>query len=134
MSDHPLRAVIEACDRAITAEDFDTLMDAYADDAVLVVRPGLEARGPDQIRRAFTAIAEHFKHGLVVRQGKMAVLESGDTALVLMETFLDVPGEGGGATEIRREATYVFRKAEGGRWLCVIDNSYGAALLAELEG
>lgn len=132
MSHHPLRAVIEACDRAITAEDFDTLMDAYADDAVLVVRPGLEARGHEQIRRAFVAIAEHFKHGMVVRQGKMVVLEGGDTALVLMETFLDVPDGAGGVSEIRREATYVFRKAGDG-WLCVIDNSYGAALLADLE-
>lgn len=133
MSPHPLKAVIEACDRAITAEDFDTLMRAYADDAVLVVRPGLEARGHEQIRRAFVAIAEHFKHGLVVRQGKMLVLEGADTALVLMETFLDVPAEGGGTAEIRREATYVFRKDGEGGWLCTIDNSYGPALLAELD-
>lgn len=35
-----LKAVIEACDRAISPEDYATLMEYYADDAVLVVKPG----------------------------------------------------------------------------------------------
>ena len=129
MTDHPLSAVIEACDRAITAEDFDSLMDAYAEDAVLVVRAGTEAHGKREIRQAFVGIAEHFKHGLTVRQGKMIVLEAGDSALVIMETFLDVPSATGGTTELRREATYVFRKDHADRWLCAIDNSYGTRLL-----
>ena len=36
MTSHPLKQVIEAADRAIVAEDFDALMDFYADDAILV--------------------------------------------------------------------------------------------------
>ncbi len=38
---HPdlaLKAVIEACDRAISQEDYDTLMSYYAEDAALVVK------------------------------------------------------------------------------------------------
>ena len=38
-TDLALKAVIEACDRAISQEDYDTLMAYYAEDAALVVKP-----------------------------------------------------------------------------------------------
>ena len=88
MTSHPLKQVIEAADRAIVAEDFDALMDFYADDAILVVNPGLYATGKEQIRQAFVRIAEYFNHGILVKQGDMVVLEGGDTALVISETVL----------------------------------------------
>ncbi len=40
MSEHVVLTLIKQADKAISAEDFDTLMDFYADDAVLVVQPG----------------------------------------------------------------------------------------------
>jgi len=126
MADHELRQLIEAADRAITAEDFDGLMDFYAEDATLVVKPGFTATGNAEIRKAFVAIAAHFKNALKVRQGRMEVVEGADTALVLMETLLDIEGQ---PEPIVRRATYVFRKAADGRWLCAVDNSYGTALL-----
>lgn len=43
--DPALKAVIEACDRAISQEDYDTLMSYYAEDAALVVKPGMVVRG-----------------------------------------------------------------------------------------
>jgi ketosteroid isomerase-like protein len=92
---HPLKALIEAADRAITAEDFDAVMPFYADDAVLVIRPGLNVVGKLAIRRAFDAIAGHFNHSLKVGQGAMVVLEGAGTALVLMESTLDWIDEGG---------------------------------------
>jgi ketosteroid isomerase-like protein len=39
MSTHPLEQLIRAADVAITSEDYDALMDFYADDAKLVVKP-----------------------------------------------------------------------------------------------
>ena len=126
MPDHPLKQLIKAADKAITAEDFDSLMEFYADDATLVVKPGMNASGKDQIRKAFVAIAAHFKNQLKVRQGRMEIIEGGDTALVIMETFLDTGGQN---EPIVRRATYVFRKAETGRWLCAVDNSYGTSIL-----
>ena len=132
MSSHPLRQVIEAADKAISAEDFETLMDFYADDATLVVKPGLNATGKEAIRRAFVAISEYFRHSLIVRQGDMVVLEGGDdTALVIMETNIEFAAEDGARASIARQATYVFRKNAAGQWLCVIDNSYGTSLLQE---
>lgn len=129
MSVHELKAVIEAADDAITAEDFETLMAFYADDATLVIQAGMNANGKEEIRRAFVAIADYFNHSMVVKQGDMVVLESGDTALVLMETLLDTVAVDGTPSSVTRRATYVFRKNMSGKWECIIDNSYGTDLL-----
>ncbi|QBR45056.1 YybH family protein [Stenotrophomonas indicatrix] len=129
MSDHPLKTLIEAADRSISAKDFDGLMRFYTEDATLVVKPDVYARGKDQIKRAFEAISAHFGGQLKVRQGKMEVIEGGETALVVMETWLDTPDEDGFAISTVRRATYVFRREPAGNWLCAVDNSYGTALL-----
>lgn len=126
-----LKATIEAADRAITAENFDELMEFYADDASLVVKPGLTVTGKDSIRRAFVAIAEHFNNSIVVTQGEMQVIQGGDVALVIMETLLKATDKAGVNTEISRRATYVFRQVSE-KWLCVVDNSYGTELLDNL--
>ncbi len=128
MAPHPLEQLIRAADAAITAEDFDALMDFYADDATLVVKPGLNVTGKQDIRAAFVKIAEYVRHSLVVGQGRMDVIEGGDTALVIMESTLDYM-EGGQKIGATRRATYVFRCEPDGRWLCTVDNSYGTALL-----
>ena len=129
MSTHPIRQVIEACDKAITARDFDLLMTYYAEDAALVVKPGMVATGKDNIRKAFVAISDYFQGQLVVEQGEMQVIEGAGDALVIMETVLHYPdGEGVFVTTSRR-ATYVFRHYADGRWVCTIDNSYGTDLL-----
>lgn len=126
---HPLRSVIEAADLAINREDFDALMDFYADDATLVVMPGKHATGKAELRKAFVAIAEHFNHTLVVTQGELVVVEGGDTALVLADTRVKATLKSGEAYFAERKATYVFKKEPAGRWLCVVDNSYGTDLL-----
>ncbi len=75
-TDLALKAVIEACDRAISQEDYDTLMAYYAEDAALVVKPGMVVRGKENIRKAFIAIADYFQHRLVVTQGKWRLLKA----------------------------------------------------------
>jgi uncharacterized protein (TIGR02246 family) len=129
MLEEQLAAVIAAADHAITDEDFDALMDFYADDAALVLKPGMTVRGKDAIRRAFLAVAEHFDHSLHVGQGPMQVIEGdGDIALVIMETVLTFNDAEGLRQTLTRRATYVFRRDAVG-WRCVIDNSYGTDLL-----
>lgn len=127
-----LKSTIEAADRAITAQDYDALMDFYAEDATLVVKPGLSVTGKESIRRAFVAIAEHFNNSMIVTQGRMQVIPGGDVALVIMETLLQVTSAAGVKTGIERRATYVFRQFSE-RWLCVVDNSYGTTLLDHVE-
>ena len=78
-----IKMLIAAADKAIKEEKFDDLMDFYTDDAVLVVRPGLEAKGKEAIKEAFIKIAAYFKNSVVPTQGKMLMIEAGDTVLVL---------------------------------------------------
>jgi len=121
MNRHPIALQIEKADKAIVAEDFATLMDIYSNDAILVVMPGVNAVGKDEILEAFKKIAVYFKHGLQVKQNGMKILESGNTALVLANTVVSGPNYP--ATE--RKATYVFNRSAEGTWRCSIDNSYG---------
>ncbi|WP_225086947.1 YybH family protein [Pectobacterium colocasium] len=129
MKPHPICEIIEACDKAISERNFDALMNYYAEDAALVIKPGMVARGKEEIRKAFVAIADYFKNQLVVEQGNMQVIEGGGDALVIMETVLHYPDEQGSIVTTTRRATYVFRKDADGNWLCTIDNSYGTTLL-----
>ncbi len=123
-----IRDLISQADAAIREERFDDLMGFYTDDAVLVVRPGLEVRGKAAIKAAFIKIAAYFKNSIVPTQGKMIIIEAGDTALVLSQTILDADNRDTSEYAMERRATYVYRRV-GGRWLCAVDNSYGTSLL-----
>ena len=123
-----IKMLIAAADKAIKEEKFDDLMDFYTDDAVLVVRPGLEAKGKEAIKEAFIKIAAYFKNSVVPTQGKMLMIETGDTVLVLSQTLLDADNKETSEYSMDRRATYVYRKVDG-KWLCAIDNSYGTTLL-----
>lgn len=123
-----IRELIDAADRAIKEERFDDLKEFYTDDAVLVVRPGLEARGKEAIKEAFVKIAAYFDNSVVPTQGKMQMIEAGDTVLVLSQTLLDADNREDSEYSMDRRATYVYRNVDG-KWLCAIDNSYGTSLL-----
>lgn len=123
-----IRELIDQADAAIREGRFDDLAEFYTDDAVLVVRPGMEAHGKDEIKRAFMAIARYFKGSVSPRQGNMVMLEAGDTVLVLSQTFVDADRKPDSEYPGERRATYVYRNVNG-RWLCAVDNSYGTTLL-----
>lgn len=123
-----IQHLIDEADLAIREERFDDLMNFYTNDAVLVVRPGLEVRGKEAIKAAFIKIAAYFKNSVVPTQGKMCMLEAGDTVLVLSQTLLDADNKDTSEYSMDRRATYVYRKVDG-QWLCAIDNSYGTTLL-----
>ncbi len=125
MTQHPIALLIARADKAINEEDFDTVVDLYTEDAVLVIAPGNHAVGKAQIRQAMERIAAHFDRSLDVRQAGMAILENADTALVLARTQVSAKNR----PMVERKATYVFRKEAGDRWLCAIDNSYGHEVL-----
>ncbi|AEP89032.1 YybH family protein [Bacillus spizizenii] len=123
-----IKDIISACDLAIQNEDFDTLMTYYTEDAILVVKPGMIARGKEEIKKAFIKIANYFNHRIVPTQGEMIMLEAGDTVLVLSQTLLDSDKKNS-EYAMERRATYVFKKNAQGEWLCAIDNSYGTDLI-----
>ena len=125
--EHELKELIQKCDLAIKQEDFDTLMNYYTDDAILVVKPGMVARGKEEIKKAFIAIAKYFNNSIVPTQGEMIILETGDTALVISQAFLEANIKDSKCA-MERKATYVFKDSHNA-WLCAIDNSYGTDLL-----
>lgn len=129
MNRHPVELQIEKADKAIVAEDFDTLLNIYTEDAILVVEPGRNAQGKEAIRQAFEAISVYFMNGLYVKQNGIEILESGDTALVLANTIISAPN----LPTTERKATYVFNKDSNGTWLCSIDNSYGHEVIIKIE-
>jgi uncharacterized protein (TIGR02246 family) len=130
--EHELKELIKKCDLAIKNEDFDTLMNYYTNDAILVVKPGMIAKGKDEIKKAFIAIAKYFNNSISPTQGEMIILEAGDTALVLSHTFLEADKEDS-EYSMDRKATYVFKKNSQGKWLCAIDNSYGTELINNID-
>lgn len=123
-----IKKLIAAADKAIKEERFDDLKEFYTEDAVLVVKPGLEVKGKENIKEAFIKIAAYFKNSIVPQQGKMLMIETDDTVLVLSQTLLDADNKETSEYSMDRRATYVYRKING-QWLCAIDNSYGTTLL-----
>ena len=123
-----IEQLIAAADKAIKEERFDDLKEFYTEDAVLVVKPGLEVKGKEAIKEAFIKIANYFNNSVVPTQGKMLMVEAGDTVLVLSQTLLDAENKESSEYSMDRRATYVYRKIDG-KWLCAIDNSYGTTLL-----
>lgn len=129
MQEHELKQIIQNADLAINQENFDDLMNFYSEDAILVVKPGMLAKGKKEIRRAFEAITNYFNHSLIVSQEKMEIIETGDTALVIAKAVLSASQKNDSEFSMERIATYVFKKGTDGIWRCIIDNSYGAELL-----
>src|SRR4051794_9690399 len=127
--EHELKKLIKKADLAIKNEDFDTLMNYYTDDAILVVKPGTIAKGKDEIKKTFVAIAKYFNNSIVPTQGEMIILEAGGTALVLSQTLLEADKKKDSEYSMDRRATYVFKKNSQDKWLCAIDNSYGTELI-----
>lgn len=123
-----IRKLIAAADKAIKEERFDDLKEFYTKDAVLVLKPGLEVKGKEAIKEAFIKIAKYFNNSIVPTQGKMIMIEAGDTVLVLSQTLLDADNKESSEYSMDRRATYVYRRINE-KWLCAIDNSYGTALL-----
>lgn len=123
-----IRKLIAAADKAIKEERFDDLKEFYTEDAVLVLKPRLEVKGKEAIKEAFIKIAKYFNNSIVPTQGKMIMIEAGDTVLVLSQTLLDADNKESSEYSMDRRATYVYRRINE-KWLCAIDNSYGTALL-----
>ncbi|KSU20190.1 YybH family protein [Lactococcus lactis] len=125
-----IKTVIDTCDKLIHEEKFDELVNFYTEDATLVIKPGMNANGREQIKSAFIKIASYFDNSIKPVEGKMIYLVAGDTVLVLAQTFLEANQTATDNSEfsMERRATYVFRKIDE-KWLCAIDNSYGTSLV-----
>ncbi|GLR71383.1 hypothetical protein [Agaribacter marinus] len=59
--DHPVIEQIHKADNVIVSEDFDSLIDIYTDDAILVIEPGRNAKGKIAIRKATYVFTKNAK-------------------------------------------------------------------------
>ena len=126
MANNTPEEAVEKVDEALNRGDIEAILDFYEDGAVMVAEPGRVVRGKANMRETFEAIL-----GLkgVARQLKTYVIEAGD--LALFTSRWSFSGKAPDGTPFLREsiATAVFRKQSDGEWRCVIDNSYGPAVL-----
>jgi uncharacterized protein (TIGR02246 family) len=129
MDDHILKQEIAKADKAINDRDFDTVASCYTEEAVLVVKPDKLVQGREAIKEAHQKISDYFNDSLNVSQGDIVIIEAGDIALVLSKTYIESPNKLDSEFSSEREAIYVYKKSDDGKWLCAIDNSYGVELL-----
>jgi len=105
------------------AGTIDLLLTLYTDDAVLVPAAGQEARGKQAIRDAL--------NGFLALKGlfqieRPTVIESADTALVMVKWTLKGTSPEGSPVEMAGQTSDVVRRQTEGNWLIVIDNPFGA--------
>jgi ketosteroid isomerase-like protein len=126
MANNTPEEAVERVDEAFNRRDIEAILDFYEEGAAIVAEPGRIVQGKANIRQTFEAIL-----GLegVARQLKTNVIEAGD--LALFTSRWSFSGTAPDGTPFSREsiATAVFRKQSDGAWKCVIDNSYGPAVL-----
>lgn len=126
MSKHPVEETVEKMDEAFNRGDIEAVLDCYEDEAVMVLEPGRLVQGKAAMREAFRAILGF--EG-VATQIKTNVIEAGGIALFTSKW--NFTGKTPDRTPFSRDsvATSVFRKQADGKWRCIVDNSYGPAIL-----
>ena len=113
--------------RAINAGDLKTAVGLYEPEAVLVVRPGQVARGRAQLHEA---LAGFVALRATLTSEAQGVIETGDLALYLGRWTLRGTDPAGKPVTLGGESTDILRRHGDGSWLVVVDNPWGAQVLA----
>jgi ketosteroid isomerase-like protein len=113
---------------AINAGDLKTAVGLYEPEAVLVVRPGQVARGWAQLHEA---LAGFVALGATLTSEAQDVIEAGDLALYLGRWTLRGTDPAGKSVTLGGESADILRRHGDGRWLIVVDNPWGAQVLAQ---
>jgi len=120
-------ATVVKLSEAVNRGDIEAVSGLYEPDAVLVAQPGRLARGRAAIRDAmqgFIALRP------TLSTAASQVIESGDVALYLSQWRLSGVAPDGGAVNMGGDSSDVLRRQADGRWLVVLDNPWGTALLS----
>jgi uncharacterized protein (TIGR02246 family) len=113
---------------AVNRGDLDTAAALYEPDAVLVGQTGDAARGDAQIREALQGFLR-LRPTLTTTASR--VLEAGDLALYLGRWRLTGIGPDGAPVTMAGESADVLHHHSDGRWLIVLDDPWGTALLPD---
>jgi uncharacterized protein (TIGR02246 family) len=121
-------AAVARLTEAMNRGDLDAAAAIYEPDAVLVGQPGNVARGHARIREALRGFLG-LRPTLVTTASQ--VLEAGDLALYLGRWRLTGIGADGAPVTMGGESADVLRRQSDGRWLIVVDDPWGTALLPD---
>jgi uncharacterized protein (TIGR02246 family) len=113
---------------AVNRGDLAAAAALYESEAVLVVQPENAARGDARIREALRGFAE-LRPTLTTTAAR--VLEASDLALYLGRWRLTGIGPDGAPVTMAGESADILRRQSDGRWLIVVDDPWGTALLED---
>jgi len=119
---------IEHLVQAINRGDANAAATLYEKEAVMVAQPGALAAGASALRQALAGFIA-LKPTLTMEARE--VVQTGDLALYLSRWNLRGTGPDGKEVRMNGSSTDVLRRQSDGRWLIVIDNPWGIALLAK---
>lgn len=118
--DHPA-AFARAFAAALKVGDPAIVDSVYEPSAVLITDEGKPAVGAG--RRA--ALTKHLALGIPITVNPRNVIQSGDTALLIVDWAIAGISQSGQSIELRGTATDVARRGTDGYWRYVIDNPFG---------
>jgi len=119
---------IEHLVQAINRGDANAAAALYEKEAVMVAQPGALAAGASALRQALAGFIA-LKPTLTMEAREL--VQTGDLALYLSRWNLRGTGPDGKEVRMNGSSTDVLRRQSDGRWLIVIDNPWGIALLTQ---
>lgn len=119
-------ATIDAMTHAFHQGDIDGIMKTYEPGAVVVGQPGTPVSGTPGLRAMFAGFIAAKAHFTFLGH---EVIQSDDVALHLTPWRMAGVAPDGTAIEARGLSVAVLRRQSDGRWLMVIDDPHGDALL-----
>lgn len=124
---NPFGAVLEFF-HAFNNGDVDAAVTLYEPDAVMVAQPGEVISGAAAVREALSCFL-NLKPTLTLEKSELVV--AGDIALSVVRWTLEGVGPDGAQVRMEGTTSDVLRRQPDGRWLFVIDNPWGTAILGE---
>jgi uncharacterized protein (TIGR02246 family) len=126
-SAHTPLQVVRRLIAALNAGDLDDAVACYAPAATFIPQPGAVVSGRAAIREA---LAQLVALKPVLRSQTQVVFDSTDTALYCADWSMEGTAPDGSRVEQSGKSSDVLCRQPDGSWLIVIDNPYGAAVLA----
>jgi uncharacterized protein (TIGR02246 family) len=127
MSLHSPSATVRTFVDAMNRGDLDAALACYAPEAVFVAQPGQALHDPTEIRQALGGMLS-MRPTLVTAEE--TTLETGDIALYHSVWTMIGTDPTDAEIHISGHSSDVLRRHADGRWLIVVDNPWGTAVLA----
>jgi uncharacterized protein (TIGR02246 family) len=121
-----IQTTIDTNNKAVAAGDMEAILATFEATATMVAQPGMTVSGTPALREAFKQFLAINPHITVINQD---LVQSGDIALHSYTWKMNGKTPDGHPVEQSGFSLVVLRKQPDGKWLMVIDNPFGDALL-----